>query len=267
MTAQWVDSASANTLGFALRRIGAAQLGLLVARRPGPSGALDLRSLPASFARRELSVGPLSLGSLHHVLKDRIGRTPSRSTLVRIHEASGGNPLFALEIAQRLLEAGEPPADQPLPVPHDVQELVRQRIHRLPQTTRRALLAAALQASPTIPSISAALGREIAKDLGIAEREEIVRLDGEQVVFGHPLFAAAVSADATDADRRQIHGWLAPVVEGAEERARHRALATPAPNADVAAELERAANVCRRTSGPTCRGGSDAARPPDDAVP
>lgn len=248
--AQWVDSASADTLGFALRRIGAAQIGLLVARRLGPSGALDLRSLPASLTSREISLGPLSLGSVHHVLKDRLGRTLARSTLVRIHEASGGNPLFALEIAQGLLEAGEPPADQPLPVPHDVQELVRQRIHRLPETTRRALLAAALQAAPTMTSISAALGREVAKALAIAERGEIVRLEGEHVVFGHPLFAAAVSADATDADRREIHGRLAQVVEGAEERARHRALATPAPDADVAAELERAANVAAARAAP-----------------
>ena len=248
--AQWVDSASASTLGFALRRIGAARIGVLAARRLGPSGALDLRSLPASLTRRELSLGPLSLGTLHHVLKDRLGRTPARSTLVRIHEASGGNPLFALEIAQRLLEAGEPPADQPLPVPRDVRELVHQRIQRLPETTRRALLAAALQAAPTMTSLSAALGGEVADDLAIAERGEIVRLQGEHVVFGHPLFAAAVSADATDADRRQIHRSLAQVVEGAEERARHRALATLAPNADVAAELERAANAAAARAAP-----------------
>ena len=125
-----------------------------------------------------------------------------------------------------------------------------QRINRLPETTRRALLAAALQAAPTMTSISAALGREVANDLAIAERREIVRLQGEHVVFGHPLFAAAVSADATDADRRQIHGRLARVVEGAEERARHRALATPAPDADVAAELERAANVAAARAAP-----------------
>lgn len=248
--AQWVDSASADTLGFALRRIGAAQIGMLVARRLGESGALDLRSLPASFTKREFSLGPLSLGSLHHILKDRLGRTPARSTLVRIHEVSAGNPLFALEIAQRLLEAGEPPADQPLPVPHDVLELVRQRIRRLPGTTRRALLAAALHADPTMTSISAALGREVAKDLAIAERAEIVRLQGEHVVFGHPLFAAAVSADATDTDRRRIHGRLARVVGGAEERARHRGLATLAPNADVAAELERAANAAAARAAP-----------------
>jgi DNA-binding CsgD family transcriptional regulator len=246
---QWLDPPSVSTLGYALRRVGDARIGLLTAHRHGLPARLDLPALPM-VERRAVRIGPLSLGALHHVLKARLGHPPARSTLVRIHEASRGNPLFALEIARRLHEVGEPPADQPLPVPDDVRELVRQRIRRLPTATREVLLTVAAQREPTVTSVATALSREIATDLEIAEREEITRLDGGSITFGHPLFAAAIYSDATDAQRREIHGRLAGTVEGIEKRARHRALASAGPDGNVAAELEQAARAAAARGAP-----------------
>ena len=92
---------------------------------------------------QRLPVGPLSVGALHRLLRDRLGKPFARQTLLRIHERSGGNPFFALELA-RVLDADIDPLE-PLPVPETLDELVRARIAGLPAPTREALaLASAL---------------------------------------------------------------------------------------------------------------------------
>jgi DNA-binding CsgD family transcriptional regulator len=247
--AQWLDPASAGTLGYAFRRLGDARIGLLVAQRAGAASPIDFKDLPAA-GRWEVRIGPLSLGALHHLLTARLGHAPARSTLVRIHEASLGNPFFAVEIARRLQELGDPAPGQPLPVPPDVKELLRQRIHRLPAATREALLTIAAQREPTRASVAAALDRHLDSDLEAAELEGIVRVDGDTIRFSHPLFADAIYADTSDAERRATHARLARTVEGVEKRARHLALAADGPDEAVAAVLETAAEMASARGAP-----------------
>ena len=98
---QWVDLASRRALEFAARRL-PAQLRLCVTRRS--EGAADVpleldRALPpAAFDR--VALGSLSLASLHHIVRERLGASPTRPVIARIAEASGGNPFFAIEIAR-----------------------------------------------------------------------------------------------------------------------------------------------------------------------
>jgi len=200
-----------------------------------------------------VTVGPVSLAGIHHVLKERLDEPLTRSTLIRIHDASRGNPLFALEVGRALTEVGVPPPGEPLPVPNDVQELVRRRVTDLPQGTRELLLAASALGEPREDLIAAALGRAIAEDLESAERQQIAWFDGGAVVFAHPLFAAAIYASATGAERREMHHRLAEVVEAPELSARHLALAARGPDEAAADKLHAAAIAC------TVRGAPDAA--------
>ncbi len=131
---QWFDSSSAQALAFALRRLTAEHIGLLLARR------LDDRAQPSELEQelgpatvQQLPVGPLSLGALHGLLRNRLGRSFARQTLLRIHEASGGNPFFALELA-RVLNVE---IDSVQLVPETLEQLVRARIADLPPATRR----------------------------------------------------------------------------------------------------------------------------------
>ena len=121
---------------------------LLLARRlvdgAQPSGLEQ--ALGAERVQR-LPVGPLSVGALHRLLRDRLGRPFARQTLLRIHERSGGNPFFALELA-RVLDADVDPL-QPLPVPETLEELVRARISGLPASTREALALASALGTPS----------------------------------------------------------------------------------------------------------------------
>jgi DNA-binding CsgD family transcriptional regulator len=162
--------------------------------------------------------------------------------LVRIHQASDGNPFSALEVA-RALGAAELPPREPLPVPEDVRVLVRRRIERLPRARRQALLRIAALAQPT----SSVLGPSLQPAL----RSELVqRLPDGRITFTHPLYASAVYEAAAPEERRRIHRELATLVTDIEERARHLAIAATGADEDVAAELDTAAAQARSRGAP-----------------
>jgi DNA-binding CsgD family transcriptional regulator len=238
---QWLDTTSAATLQFALRRLGPSPIGFLVSRRALEPAPLKVDELLEPGLLTRATIGPLSVAGLHHVLSEWLGEAPARSTLVRIHEASGGNPLFALEVARVLAETGIPPPGEPLPVPADVRELVRRRIAKLPSATRDVLLAAAALGLPSEDVVEAALGRPVVADLEPAERQQIASLERGTIVFAHPLFAGAVYRSATSAERRAMHRRLADVLEDSEARARQLALAAEGRDEEAAALVHAAA--------------------------
>ncbi|MGH3024150.1 MAG: helix-turn-helix transcriptional regulator [Gaiellaceae bacterium] len=264
----WLDRASATVLQFALRRLGNEPIGVLAACREG-LGPMPLE-LGAAFPGERLHrvrVGPLSLGALGRFLRDRLEAPFARPTLRRIHESSGGNPFFALELARalqlrgRLLEPGER-----MPVPAELHELAGGRLASLPAETVAALEAAAALSQPTLGLVSAATG-EGAGVLEPAVEAQVVELDGDRVRFTHPLLAAAACGSAES--RRELHGRLAEIVVDPEERARHLALAARGPDPSVASALEEAARGAAARGSPAAAAelAEQAARltPPDRA--
>jgi hypothetical protein len=137
---QWLDASSASTLAFALRRLHEQPVVLLLARRVEEEAApSELERAVDADRVEQLSVGPLSLGATHRLLQARLGQTFSRPTLLRVHDVSGGNPFYALELA-RVLVSGEADPMQPLHVPETLETLVRARLGGLPPATHDALL-------------------------------------------------------------------------------------------------------------------------------
>src|SRR4029077_10472366 len=59
--------------------------------------------------------------------------------------------------------------------------------------------------------------------------------------FAHPLLASAAYAALPPSQRRALHAELAGVADDVEERARHLALASMEPDAEIAAVLDDAA--------------------------
>jgi DNA-binding NarL/FixJ family response regulator len=238
---QWLDSASAATLAFVLRRLRGERIGFLASRRLSEPARLKVDELVAPEVSARVTIGPLSLAGLQHLLKERLASPPSRSVLVRIGKSSGGNPLFALEIGRVLDELGVPAAGEPLPVPSDIQTLVRRRLARLRPPTREVLLLAAALEDPREETVRLALGRPIGGDLEPAEREQIAHCERGLITFAHPLFAAATLASAASAERRRTHRRLANVVEEAERRARHLALSVEGRDEPTATVVDAAA--------------------------
>jgi DNA-binding CsgD family transcriptional regulator len=122
----------------------------------------------------------------------------------------------------------------PLPVPGDLSELLDERVARLSPSTREALLVLAALSTPRCDLVD----RE---HLVPAEEAGLVEVEGERVVFSHPLFAAAVYGSASVPARRRLHRRLASLVGDQEERARHLALGAEAPSETIAVDLEHAA--------------------------
>jgi DNA-binding CsgD family transcriptional regulator len=237
---QWLDATSARVLEFALRRLTTAHLGWLVVRRLPTRSSLAAEAVVPPESLTRATIGPLSLGALHHVLGQQLELAPTRSLLVRIHRASGGNPFYALEIARELLRTGRlPTAGDPLPVPDDLRKLIAGRLRRLPGATREALLVAAALAEPTTSFVDQ-------HSLRAAEDDDLVRVEGDgRITFRHPIYASAVYEAASRPRRRELHLRLAGLVSEPEEQARHLALATVGPDEAVAAKLEDAADLAR----------------------
>jgi DNA-binding CsgD family transcriptional regulator len=241
---QWLDAATVRALAFAVRRLERHPVGVLATvRAPLRSAdALGLERALGSEGFERVRLGPLSLGALGILLDRRLGYRYRRPNLVRIERVTGGNPLFALEIARAL---GPAPVLEPggaLPVPVSLQEAIVDRIAALPPPGRASLLVVAALSHATVELVvqaSSAAGLTVAEDAGL------LRVDRDRVAFTHPLYGAAIHAAAAIGRRRAVHGRLGELVSDPEERARHLALATAGPDDEVAATLELASGHAR----------------------
>jgi DNA-binding CsgD family transcriptional regulator len=234
--AQWLDQATAAALTFCVRRLDDVPVGVAVSVRTTSDPQATFDQAVARYRRRGIRVGPLSLAALHQLIKAETGIVLPRPALARVEAVSGGNPLYALEIARELRASGETNALQ-VPVPEDLRQLLGVRIRRLPLETREALLVASALARPTTELVPE-------DALIAAEDADVVRIEpGGRIRFTHPLLASTVYERAGDEQRREVHRRLARLVADPEERARHLALAAEGPDELVAAELERAADA------------------------
>ena len=244
--AQWLDPASADVLGVALRRLEDDHVGVLATFRTGyqAAGPLELeRTFPDERLERRL-VGPLSLSGVYQLLRERLALELTRLELARFHEATAGNAYYALELGRELLRTGtRPAAGRALRVPESLRGLLASRLSRLPAETVDVLVLAAALARPTVDLVAATYGggESVLAALEGALREGVIELDELRIRFAHPLLASVCYEQAPAWKRRAVHRALADAVADVEEQARHLALAAAGPDAVAAARLEAAA--------------------------
>jgi len=221
--AQWLDAPTAAVLEFALRRLRGEPVGVLVAGRT--AGGLELApSLPVE----RLRVGALNQAAIHRIVRAQLDVALPRPELVRVHEASGGNPFYALELARALGGTG------------GAHEALRARVAALGDDVRELLLTIALLPDPTVARVRAVVPGADAR-LDAAVDAELLERHRDRIRFAHALLASAVSEHEGAERRRDVHRRLAEVEDDSEARARHLALATQGHDADVAAALDHAA--------------------------
>ncbi|ORV45785.1 hypothetical protein AWC02_12820 [Mycolicibacter engbaekii] len=249
--AQWLDMSSRMVVGFAQRRL-TGPVGLLLAVRTGGVGSADLSwlnpTVPGSVERLRLS--PLTLGGVHALIAARLGRTLPRPAITRIHQISGGNPFFALELARFI---DEEPDRAAVGLPDTLAALVHDHLGQPDAELRAVLLAAASAALPTVNRVGLAAG--IAPDRVVeliesAQASSVVEVDGSRIRFRHPLFAAGVYSAAGPAERRAMHHRLNGIVDEPEIKARHLALAATSADPDVLQALDEAVAATRIRGAP-----------------
>jgi DNA-binding CsgD family transcriptional regulator len=243
----WLDAPSLAVLRFTLARLHDEPVGALVASRDRIPDWLHRTGGPLV----EIEVGPLGLRALHELLHARLGAPFARPALVRLWETSGGNPFYALELARALERRGGRigPGDA-LTLPDNLEQLVDERLASVGRPARKVTGVVALLAEPTARLVEAALGPASERGLAEALDARLLELDGERIRFTHPLLASGVVSRMPPRTRLALHARLAEIVSGDEERARHLALATTAPDPTVADTLETAARRARLRGAP-----------------
>jgi DNA-binding CsgD family transcriptional regulator/KaiC/GvpD/RAD55 family RecA-like ATPase len=266
--AQWLDHPSAKTIAFVVRRLAGTTTRMAVVRSDGGRPTAGKRgSAPswgdgvdwhAELARavpvgrlETLRLGPIDPSELGRILRRALGWVPAWPRVVRIAELSAGNPLYALELA-RAFGAARSSDDLDHALPDGVLELSRSRIANLPRRVRKAVELAAVPGTPTLDLLRrldpAAL--DLREALEAAARRGILSVDGERILFSHPILAAAAYGSIPPDERRRLHRAVAMLADDLEERARHLAKATVGADPQVAVALEGAAEQAWRRGAP-----------------
>ena len=247
--AQWLDQASAQILGFVARRLLAERIAVVCAARAG-AGDDVLAGLPV------LPVHPLGDSDARALLLASVPGPIDAAVCAQIVTESHGNPLALLELPRTWDVAGLAggfglPSSQP--VAGRIEQSYVRRLQLLPSDTQLLVLTAAAE-----PLGDPALLHRAARTLGIdiaaagpAQDGGLLELGG-RVEFAHPLVRSAAYRSAAAGDRHRVHRALADasVAEtDPDRRAWHRARATPGPDEEVAAELERSAGRAQARGG------------------
>jgi DNA-binding CsgD family transcriptional regulator len=243
---QWLDPASAGALSFAFRRLRVEQVVLLATMRAEAGAGFDL-GIPDDRLVR-VGVGPLAPDALQLMLQRRLGDGVSWAALGRLAEISDGNAYYALELGRAALrQSEEGVVTAELPLPEGVHAVLRDRLRALPPETAAALGTLAAMGHTTIAAAAAVMDT---RTLDTAFTAEVVHEDGETIRFEHPLLAEAAYRLLPPSRRREVHTRLAEIGNDPEERARHLAAATVAPDPRVAAEIEAGAKAAAARGAP-----------------
>lgn len=238
--AHWMDAASGDVLMFVARRLSDASVSVVLGVRAGEPTAVDFAGV------EQLELPPLDPGSAAELLDARHpGLRPAlRAEVLRW---AVGNPLALTEMPASLA-AGSTAASRPeLPLPRRLERVYVQRLDRLPQEERSALLLLALDGVAEDDAGTGLVHRlDGARAAGLVE---LHAADG-RASFHHPLVRSAVVGAASSEQVRAAHLRLADVRAGDSlRRAHHLASATVEPDETVAQEIQLAAERAVRRGG------------------
>ena len=244
----WLDGSSAEALLFAIRRLVADPIAVLLAVRDGELSLLDGSDLP------ELRLTGLDRTSIRELLAGDT-RALAPGITDRLHELTGGNPLALLEVGVDALRLGGGQIQEVIPVTARTARAFLGRSRSLPERARRMLVLAAASDDGDLATLFKAallLGLE-ADDLSAAERVELVDLGLASVRFRHPLVRSTIYSDARPDWRRDAHGALASSLSerDVDRRAWHRSAATIGTDESTSTALEEAGMRARSRGGYT----------------
>ena len=248
--AQWADHRSAQAVVFVARRLRSDQVMILLSSRsdaPDPRQLWE-RALAQSQLTRRLSLGGLTAEDLRRLSSSIDGVLLSPAASRRLHEHTGGHPLYARALLEELPAEALMEASAALPAPHSMSFLVLVRLAKLSPPAQDLVLAAAVLGSRCALSDAVRVA-EVADP--VAALDEAVRagllIDGppghpRDVAFPHVLVRAAIYADLSPARRHALHRRAGEVLGGVPSL-HHRVAAAIGPDAELAGELDTLARA------------------------
>ncbi|MFI5687630.1 AAA family ATPase [Streptomyces sp. NPDC051636] len=245
--AHWMDEASAQALLFAVRRLKAEGVAVLVTARDGQRCVFSQAGLPT-----------LDLAGLEPAaaaaLVQQVADVPAEGEPFEwLYRETAGNPLALLEAAPALSRSpwAVRGAQSPLPVGPRLTAAYSTQLAALPEPSRRAVTVLAAGYTEDAAVLSQALhGLDLGADvLQPVESAGVIEMSGGRVRFAHPLLRAAAYHTAAPDQRRQAHRALAAALtdrDGAvnrDQRSWHLAAAAAGP--DTAAAVALAGTAAR----------------------
>ncbi|MFO7179890.1 MAG: AAA family ATPase [Pseudomonadota bacterium] len=246
---QWCDPASAELLHYVARMNQHRRVLFALAARDGeladnPSIDRVLRALRRTQRLEELFLSPLDPAATAELLR-AVG---SNADADRVHAASAGNPLYALELSCV-------PNDGGTMLSRSLRELVRDRVARLPLEAAEVLRWCAVSGA-TVPvrhlarvcglSPEALVGAlETLERHGMLRQAEKGPRAGEAYEFAHDVVRQAVYAELSEPRRKLMHLRLAEML-AEHEADDESAVSDLVRHAAIAGDPERATDACVR---------------------
>ena len=252
---QWADGLSARALLFAVRRLQADGVMVVVSARPGELARLGegwLRFLAGDHRADRVRLGGLEAQDVVALGQALGAGKLSRRAAGHLVEETGGNPLYCRAVLEDVSGAGGLDLDGgPLRVPRSLAGAVLARVGTLSPAARELVTAAAVLGHHCELAAAAALAG-LADPLSALDDAVTAGVLTEQpgrtparIGFSHLLMQHAVYGELSPARRCQLHQQAAGLVD--RDRALgHRAAAAVTPDDGLAAELEAAGREAQR---------------------
>ncbi|MDJ0958084.1 MAG: AAA family ATPase [Arenicellales bacterium] len=206
----WIDNSSAILLQSLARGKESSYILVVCTSRPDYQPKWDERTPVTTIA-----LGPLSSAETTLLFRDNYGASVIRGgVLDTLLERSGGNPLFAEELARHLgdqVHVGEDDIGESIIVPETLEGLLLQRVDTLSSEPRRLLQAAAVAGRRFRIDLVGRIAKiDLAADtLDELERQNLVLPDFETgrmtYRFKHALVHDAVYGSLLKSDQQALH--------------------------------------------------------------
>jgi DNA-binding SARP family transcriptional activator len=206
----FADAASVELMVGVLGDVPASSPVWVLAQRPPALAADTADALAESGAVSIIDLHPLQGDSFERFVHS-LSLVPPLGALQVQHLArhTGGNPLFALETLRELLAAPGRYREGELPVPRDVQQLIRARLSRLSPAAAALARVAAL----AVPDFSPELAAEVLETPALALADAWAELESAQVLsgqsFAHDLVQEAARQLTPEPIARHTHRRIA----------------------------------------------------------
>ena len=249
--AHWLDTATADALVFAARRLQTDPVAVLFAAREG-----DART----FAPRDIPVLPLTglaPEAARTLMIEQSGVPIPDQVADELLHQTNGNPLALVEVPSTLRHdqlTGDSPLPAQLHLTETVQRVFLDRCRRLPEQVQTLLLVAAADDSGSL-----AVVRRAAATLGVdesavntAEQARLLVTDSDSIRVRHPLVRSAVYQAATGHERRSAHRAIAEALGDSDDpdrQAWHRAASVDGPDDGAVAALVEVGSRAERRGG------------------
>ena len=258
----WLDAASEAFIEMAVEATAGTRTLLLLNFRPEYHAAWMQR-----VHYQQLPLLPLGPEAAAELLRDLLGSAQALEPLsALIRERTAGNPFFAEEVVQALVESGAiggergaynllRPVDA-LAIPANVQAVLAGRIDRLAEREKRVLQTAAVIGREFAELVLARVGELPEAELSAALRalmasefvyEEALYPDAVYA-FKHPLTQEVAYGSQLGERRRQVHAAVARAVEAIYPTKLDEQAALLAHNWEEAGEALRATTWHRRAA-------------------